>query len=158
MLLPTRKDPVLAPHWDPNLADDLSQEVVVRVCQFVLRNERTRITWALLEGFMKNVFREHCRQRHRASLQLDSYADLPDAEALPPGDMTEAEDTHQTIWALVRRLGVEERAVLIGRHYWGMNGTELARFLGIPRTTLIDRYNHAMDTLRRWLVERGVLL
>ena len=143
---------------DTHTADDLSQEVFARLCQFMLRQGSCKPSWRLVEGIMKNVFREHCRHKRRDARSLEPDCEIADARTPTPPETAGKGDTLETVQELVQRLGVEEQQVIVGRHYWGMNGTELAKFLGIPRTTLTERYNHAMDTLREWLTDRGVML
>lgn len=144
--------------WDANTADDLAQEVFARLCHAMWRDGPRKTPWRLVEGIMRNVLLEFFRRKAKSARPLDVDEDIPDTHLPTPAEMAEVGDTREVVWALVKMLGAEEQLLLVARHCWGMNGTELARFFGIPRTTLIGRYNHAMNTLREWLTERGVML
>jgi hypothetical protein len=45
---------------------------------------------------------------------------------------------------------------VVGRHFFSMTGRELAELTGLPRATVIDRYNRAIQMLRKTALERGL--
>ena len=105
---------------------------------------------------MKRVFLEYLRRRSKRLRGLTDGEDFPDVHALTPPESAEVKDAARVVRSLLGMLGPEERGIIVGLHYWDMNGRELAEFLCVPRTTLLDRYKYAMNTLRHWLTERGL--
>ena len=154
---------------DLHLAQDLRQEVFVRVARAAptyLAQDRFsswiyRIALRVAQTAMRKVGRERSRV-----VSLDSYEN-PDpglqvaplqVEAGRPGPIETMEE-HELVRLLqegVEELPEAERAVLVMRHYQGLNFREISEILDIPESTLKSRFYKAMERMKRYLRRQGV--
>ncbi len=68
-----------------------------------------------------------------------------------PERLVETEQTRQLVWQALGELTVEQRTVIIMRHFLEMNDTEITRELGRPLTTVQWRLKTARNRLREIL-------
>lgn len=130
---------------DRSLAEDLTQETMIRAIQRIAQySGRARFsTWLI--SIATNLFMDSLRrQKRERRLQEESVAmaDLP-AEA-PQAD-----------WAdLMHRLGELPRDVAVPvvlKHYYGYTYEEIAEWMGIPEGTVKSRIWGGIRVLRRGL-------
>lgn len=141
---------------DSALADDLSQEVFARLIDSVNEGCAIQKLWPYLLGIQRNVWLEHLRAKTREQMPLAN--DILDADRPGPAEVVETQDLHAQLRRLLEQMDAEEQAVIVGRHSFGMTGQQLSEWLSVPRRTLIDRYNRAMERLRRLALQHGVTL
>jgi RNA polymerase sigma-70 factor (ECF subfamily) len=84
--------------------------------------------------------------RHRRRLTVDIQA-LPNDIPVAGDDFISVGDRDQLERGF-RRLPPEQRALLVLRHYSGMEPTEIAELLGIPAGTARSRLHHAHRAMR----------
>ncbi len=141
---------------NPELAEDLAQEVFSRLCDVALRPQRSRddLPWKLVEGIMRNVFCEHLRKKRKAEV-LRSEVMVIDPDQ--PADVVELDEKRERIRELVHKLVPPEREIILARHFLGMDMAELVRFFGKPRSTLVDAYARGILRLREIAKDHGIL-
>jgi RNA polymerase sigma-70 factor (ECF subfamily) len=84
------------------------------------------------------------RARRRSSVRL---VDSHDGSLLASDDIQRVADRDR-IERGFERLTVDQRAVLVLRHYAGMSHAEIASALGVPEGTVASRLHHASRALR----------
>jgi RNA polymerase sigma-70 factor (ECF subfamily) len=139
---------------DRSLAEDLTQEVFLRVYQglpkFSLRSKFT--TW--LFQVTKNRVLDELRateRRPRASIALD---DIPPLEVLDaPFERLEAIDA---VWRSVESLNVDLKMALLLRDVVGMSYTEIADSLEITLATVKWRIYKAREEVQLALAREGI--
>ncbi|WP_033213589.1 RNA polymerase sigma factor [Kitasatospora phosalacinea] len=120
-------------------AADAMQEVFIAV----FRGLRGLRTPEALYGWVRVIaVRESLRvaRRHRREVAVPDLADLP-----ADGDAALARDVADVL----RRLGPEQRAVLVLRHVEGLDEQEVARLLRVPVGTVRSRLFRARQSFRR---------
>jgi RNA polymerase sigma-70 factor, ECF subfamily len=139
---------------DRSLAEDLTQEVFLRVFQglpnFSLRSKFT--TW--LFQVTKNRVLDELRateRRPRATVALD---DIPPLEVLDaPFERLEAIDA---VWRAVEALNVDLKMALLLRDVVGMSYTEIADSLEITLATVKWRIYKAREEVQLALAREGI--
>ena len=139
---------------DRSLAEDLTQEVFLRVFQglpkFTLRSKFT--TW--LFQVTKNRVLDELRateRRPRATVALD---DIPPLEVLDaPFERLEAIDA---VWRSVENLNTDLKMALLLRDVVGMSYTEIADALEITLATVKWRIYKAREEIQLALAREGI--
>ena len=137
----------------PEVAQDLCQEVFLRVyqCARQYREAGHFSTW--LYQIALNAARDHGRRQAREPLPLGDH-EPADKQASVDVRCFQAELT-QTVAQCVAELPAPLREVLVLRHYESLNFEEIARITGTPASTLKSRFAVALARLRGDLRERG---
>ena len=136
---------------DPKLAEELVQEVTLRVWRRAGRYDPERgapSSWIF--GIARNVAADLARARARAPLPV---AEPP--EEVAPWD----EERAWTAWEVARavaRLPEDQRRVVELTYANQMTQSEIAVELGIPLGTVKTRLYTALRKLRALFVERGI--
>ncbi len=129
---------------DADLAEDAVQAALITAWRDLrtLRDPDRFEPW--LHRILTNACYAEARRGRRWSaqirvLQLDDASDA--------GDILTVDDRDQLERAL-RRLTLEQRAVLVFHHYLDLSPPEVAERLGIPIGTVKSRLHYAMAALR----------
>jgi len=139
---------------DRTLAEDLTQEVFLRVYQglpkFSLRCKFT--TW--LFQVTKNRVLDELRASERRPRALVALEDIPPLEVLDaPVERLEEIDT---LWRAVENLNVDLKMALLLRDVVGLSYTEIADSLEITLATVKWRIFKAREEVQLALVREGV--
>jgi RNA polymerase sigma-70 factor, ECF subfamily len=139
---------------DRQLAEDLTQEVFVRVFQglpnFSLRSKFT--TW--LFQVTKNRVLDELRASERRPRNLVALEDAPPLEVLDaPFERLEAIDA---VWRAVENLTVDLKMALLLRDVVGMSYTEIADSLEITLATVKWRIYKAREEVQLALAREGI--
>jgi RNA polymerase sigma-70 factor, ECF subfamily len=139
---------------DRSLAEDLTQEVFLRVFQglpkFSLRCKFT--TW--LFQVTKNRVLDELRASERRPRALVALEDIPPLEVLDaPVERLEEIDT---LWRAVENLNVDLKMALLLRDVVGLSYTEIADSLEITLATVKWRIFKAREEVQIALVREGV--
>ena len=145
---------------DRNGADDLAQEVFVRV--FVHRRNYRRgskfSTWlfTIAANLAKNEIRRRVRRRNWFS--LDALQEMLGDSASQLADKTEGHDTglereqlRDEVGKAIATVPEKYRLALVLRDIEGLPYEEIAEVLGIPGGTVRSRINRARGMLKRKL-------
>ena len=144
---------------DPHRAEDLSQEVFLRVFRNArgYSGEAAVSTW--LFTIAANCATDHLRARGRRPLELGGSSpgdDVADQSAPQPIDGLILEEAWDGIASLLSELSEELRETLALRIYGELTFTEIGHLLGCPVSTAKTRVRLAIDTLRRRATLKGV--
>ena len=137
---------------DHKLAEELVQEVTFRIWRRASTfDERRGAASSWIFGIARNVAADLARERARRPLAL---ADPPrDQEAWD-------EDKAWEAWQVsleLKRLPRKQQEIIELAYVRNMTQAEVARTLGIPLGTVKTRLYAGLKSLRRSLVERGVV-
>jgi RNA polymerase sigma-70 factor (ECF subfamily) len=139
-------------------AEDVSQEVFLRVYRAADRIDPARDPGPWLATITHNVCRDHWRSRpHRLSHRtrsLDAAEDLGDSLADPsesPEAMRIRSEKEQVLLDALMRLPESLRAVVILHDYHGMDLEEVARAVGSKHAAIRKRHSRALAALRKEL-------
>jgi RNA polymerase sigma-70 factor (ECF subfamily) len=139
---------------DRSLAEDLTQEVFLRVFQglpnFSLRCRFT--TW--LFQVTKNRVLDELRANERRPRSYVALDDLPPLEVLDqPLEQVEAIDA---VWRAVERLNVDLKMALLLRDVVGLSYTEIADSLEVTLATVKWRIYKAREEVQLALAREGI--
>ena len=139
---------------DRSLAEDLTQEVFLRVFQglpkFSLRSKFT--TW--LFQVTKNRVLDELRASERRPRHLVALEDVPPLEVVDaPFERVEAVDA---VWRSVRELNVDLKMALLLRDIVGLSYTEIADSLEITLATVKWRIYKAREEVQLALAREGI--
>lgn len=143
---------------DNATADDLAQEVFTRFWEVCTVRGAPHDVQAFIGGVERIVFLEHLRSRKRWPTMVEDDVESRPALADAPPEAAGRLETVRIVRALLGRLEPLEQWLIVGRHFYEMTGRELADLSGMPRRTLMDRYNRAMERLRHMAVQEGLSL
>ncbi len=141
---------------DRNLAEDLTQEVFLRVFQgisgFSLRSRFT--TW--LFQVTKNRVLDELRALERRPRAIVNLDDIPPLEAVDaPFERVEAIDA---VWRAVEDLSVDLKMALLLRDVVGLSYTEIADSLEVTLATVKWRIYKAREEVQAALGREGITL
>jgi RNA polymerase sigma-70 factor (ECF subfamily) len=141
---------------DRNLAEDLTQEVFLRVYQglpgFSLRSRFT--TW--LFQVTKNRVLDELRALERRPRAVVALEDVPPLEAIDvPAERSESIDA---LWRAVERLNPDLKMALLLRDIVGLSYTEIAESLEITLATVKWRIYKAREEVQLALHRDGVVV
>ncbi|HEY8392809.1 MAG TPA: sigma-70 family RNA polymerase sigma factor [Capillibacterium sp.] len=135
---------------DPNLAQDLTQETMVKAIVHInqYRQEASFATWLISIG--ANLYRDGWRRQKREEKQ---YQTLYTAAYRSPPPATAGDNTIAIKEAL-RQLPLKKRTPLVLKYYYDFTYQEIAALLKIPVGTVRSRLHAAVRELRSILTER----
>ena len=139
-------------------ADDLTQEVFIRLCTALDKQREINNLWGFIRGIMKNVHLQHIRRHGRSINSERDISKIVDERSQCPAETAQHTDTIDMLIRLLGILDSEDQCLIVGRHFFEMTGNELAEYLHKPRRTVVDQYNRAMNKLRSLALERGLTL
>jgi RNA polymerase sigma-70 factor, ECF subfamily len=141
---------------DRALAEDLTQEVFVRVFQalprFSLRCKFT--TW--LFQVTKNRVLDELRARERRPQSVLAIEEAPRLEIVDPP--VERLETIEAVWRAVRELNPDLKMALLLRDVAGMPYNEIAESLEITLATVKWRIFKAREEVQQALAREGILV
>ncbi len=141
---------------DRSLAEDLTQEVFLRVFQGLSRfNSRSKFTTWLFQVTKNRVLDElrATERRPRAVVDLDDIAPLEVVDA--PFERLEAIDA---VWRAVERLNVDLKMALLLRDIVGLSYGEIAEALEVTLATVKWRIWKAREDVQLALAREGIEL
>lgn len=134
---------------DRTLAEDLTQETMIRAIQRIGQYSfRSKLsTWLI--SIATNLYLDHLRRYKREKrLQEEAAAfDLPAA----PGPDTEVADLLERLHALPRDVAMP----VILKHYYGYTYEEIAAMMAIPEGTVKSRIFNGIRALRKGMSGDG---
>lgn len=127
-------------------AEDLTQRTFLR-----LHGQRARLRDKGMTAYAltvaRNEFLQDRRKRGERNAAAESLALLPCA-APGPGETLDRKEEARALRDALFSLDVEQREVVQLRLYENMAWEQVAEVLGQPRTTLVSRYQAALEAMR----------
>lgn len=138
---------------DRATADDLTQEVFLRVMVGIQAGLEVEEEWAYLRGVMRNVMLEYIRSKRRRHLLSAEALSLVVSPERGPGAEMEEEDVLTAVRKLIEKLDPDEQAVIVGRYFFGCSNEELMQELNASYRTVTRKHHSALERLKS-LAER----
>jgi len=134
---------------------DISQNAFVKAHRGIrtLRSGQRFPSWlySILRNETTNFLKKAKRERFKTLDDPACIIELEDSEA---GDLEQTELCH-TVWEAIRSLPLEMQEILIMQHFQGLDYSEIAELLDIPRGSVASRLYRARAALRQKL--NGIL-
>ena len=139
---------------DPQHAEDVVQDVLVSVHRNWSKIVRQDVPDAYVRRMLVNActsfWRRAVRREHAAAdVQVAELVDRGGAVEDASGVLAE----RAQVMALLRRLPAKQRAVLVLRHYEGLNDSEVADVMGTSVQTVRSNVHRGLASMRRMLAE-----
>lgn len=141
---------------DATLADDLTQQTFIRLLTYDGDAPDNLRGWLLTVG--RNLAYDYFRSaqyRHEEAADFADNASIIPDNALTPEQITINADQQQTVAALLDRLPISQREVLVLRYYHDLPLAEIAGVVDAPVGTVKSRLFHALKKLKGHLMEVG---
>jgi RNA polymerase sigma factor (sigma-70 family) len=142
---------------DQAAAEDLAQEVFVRLCQQLAKGEVMANPWNYIKAVARNVFLEHLRAKKRQK-KFHALDELGAVTALSGPAETCSQELLEAVPPLLAHLSAAQRFLLVGRFYLGMTVRELAKTTGTSASTVVEHQNRALCRLQELASNRGIEL
>jgi len=128
----------------PQNAEDAVSQAVITAYQKIdsLRNP------AAFKAWMMKITARCCYDQLRRSKR-----ELPSADPIPPETGLFAEPLQDTLYAKLQRLSPGQARVLTLYYYEGFSTEEIAKILGVPRTTVSMRMSRGRAKLKAMIEE-----
>ena len=146
---------------DPAQAEDVTQEVFLKVHRALHRIDPERDPEPWLRTIVCNACREYWRgKHHRASRRSVSLQEIPDWEARHPRSTGTPEsaaiqsESHDALRRALRALPESLREVVVLFDYAGLSHKEIALALGASHAAVRKRYSRALAALSNMLRDR----
>lgn len=127
-------------------AEDVTQEVYIRLWQGAYRPEGKPMAWLLI--VTRNLALDCLRLRHANALPPNEL-DAAGCTSLEPGwNSAVTIEDRLLLETLLESLSEEERQVVVLHALWGLKHREIAAQLNLPLGTVLAKYNRALKKLR----------
>lgn len=151
---------LLASLRDVEVAEELTQECLLRACRSWsrFRGEAKAATWLMCIAV--NLQRDYWRRRHlrfelRHSVSFDEVCDsMPSREMSLEAQITAREQVTR-VWKAVTRLGEKQRTVFLLRFVEELMPTEIAEVTGMQVGTVKSHLFRALSKVRTKLAQAG---
>ncbi len=148
--------------WDRTLAEDFTQEVLVKVFRMAREWTPQAKFTTFLYRVAKNLWIDHVRsakvKRSGGSLdakvsknEADSFVQMLPDEVRPPDDDIERRETYGAIMAALEQLPGEQRMVFVLSEIEGMRYQEIGEIMDVPVGTVKSRMHSAVARLQTLL-------
>ena len=140
---------------DRLLAEDLSQEVFLRMMRSIRQYTYPRPFKPWLYMIATNLVRDHFKrvETRRVGSLADEQWDLMGDNTDGPDDALQLETETRAIVEALRQLPEHQREVLILRYYQSLSVHEIALALNIPEGTVKSRISIGLRRLRTLVME-----
>lgn len=148
---------------DQQTADDLFQETFIKVINSLRAGRYSEngkfISWVLriAHNQVIDYFRSGKRPNHITSEDA-GYDILNNSKLSDPNieDEMIQDQTQQDVRDLIERLPVEQREVVVLRHYMDMSFKEIAEQTGVSINTALGRMRYALINLRKMIEDKSI--
>ena len=139
------------------LAEDLRQEIFLRVCRAAGTYQPTAKFSTWLYRIATNLCLDTlAKQQHRKTIPIDSVSDDLDAKSIvhpvdKPDEIVERKEVERQVRVALERLPENLRVIVIMRYYDGLKFREIADILSCPVSTVKSRMAAGMRRLNQML-------
>lgn len=149
---------------DKELAEDLFQETFIKVIKTLrsgsYQEEGKFLPWVLRIGH--NLVIDHFRKNKRMPLVRDTEEhSIMDQIRLTDANVEEKMVTnqiHHQVRQLIEYLPLDQREVVIMRHYGNLSFKEIAEITNVSINTSLGRMRYALINLRKLISEKQLML
>lgn len=145
-----------------DIADDISQELFIKVIHSIKSGKYADngkfLSWALriAHNMVIDYFRS---QKQKSNVSIDGEINILNNKSLSEEAVEEKlinEQTENDIRKLVDHLPLEQREVVIMRHYLGLSFKEIAEQTGVSINTALGRMRYALLNMRKMINENNL--
>jgi len=150
---------------DTDLANDIFQETFIKIIDTFrgskYNEEGKFLQWALRIAY--NLCVDYFRKNKRrptvvtSTDEFDVFAFIKDNEGNEEDNMIRNQ-THGKIRQLIDALPMEQREVIVLRHYVDLSFKEIAELTGVSINTALGRMRYALINIRRMITEFQISL
>ena len=150
---------------DDQVADDIFQDAFIKVINTIrsgsYKEEGKFIQWVM--RIAHNLIIDHFRRNKRIPVVNNSSDEYDIFEMVRIADpsveeLIITEQIHQDVRALIELLPVEQKEVLMMRHYDNMSFKEIADATDVSINTALGRMRYALINLRKIVREKNIIL
>ena len=136
---------------DRSSAEDLTQDVFLRVHQALPRYREGHDPWPWLVSIARNLLVDALRSAQRMERPT---SDLEfEANQGEPSELVLRREKEDRVRRALARLPEDQRQTVLLRNFAGLSHAEIARQLGLSDLAVRKRYSRALATLARQLRE-----
>jgi RNA polymerase sigma-70 factor, ECF subfamily len=139
---------------DHHAAEELTQETflaALRACEGYRAEGKFRPwLYCIATNLARNEMTRGAREKARRGREDVDQQAVQDDRSDPTDELADRE-REEAVRSALTRLTLEERSVLVLRHYQGMRFADVARTLEVPEATVKSRMRYALAKLRRYL-------
>lgn len=149
---------------DSNVADDIFQELFIKVLNSIRADKYSDsgkfVSWVL--RIAHNMVIDHFRAKsQRVMVSTDTEYSILNNKSLVENTVEDkiiVEQTEKDVRKLVDFLPLEQKEVVIMRHYLGLSFKEIAEQTGVSINTALGRMRYALLNLRKLMVDNNITL
>jgi RNA polymerase sigma-70 factor (ECF subfamily) len=150
---------------DDQVADDIFQDAFIKVINTIrsgsYKEEGKFIQWVM--RIAHNLIIDHFRRNKRIPVVNNSSDEYDIFEMVRIADpsveeLIITEQIHQDVRALIELLPVEQKEVLMMRHYDNMSFKEIADATDVSINTALGRMRYALINLRKIVRDKNIIL
>ena len=138
---------------DPDRAQDALQESFLRLYQHNGTPIRDKRAWLLQVG--RNWLRDVARRKSNAAIPIEHMDEMA-VSPMEPSSLAQGRELHSQVREALRRLGVEDREVLVLRYSMGWSSNCIATALNATASAVDMRLSRARRRLGNILEKAGV--
>ncbi len=140
---------------DKNDAEDVSQEVLLAVCENIRKLREPRAFRVWLSKIISNQVRQHYKKQEKLGvvLNVEDYLEsiMEKNEDFLPLEYTESEETRRAVMSAVDALPTRQREAVFLRYYYGLSVNETAEAMGIDASSASKYISVAREKLKTGL-------
>jgi len=146
---------------NPTAAEDVSQEVLIRVCENIkyLREPKAFKVW--LSKIISNESNRYFtnNSKYGTVLSIDDYLETmtEDKEEFLPHECVENAEARSTVMDAISRLSVRQREAVMLHYYDGLNVTQVADVMGVTKQSVSEYLALSREKLKRELEKAGYM-
>jgi len=149
---------------DQSLAEDIFQEVFIKIINTLRQgrynHEGKFLQWALriAHNLCVDYFRRDKRRPHVSPTEEFDIFNVISLSDESPEQTIMRSQSHERVRFLIDQLPMEQREVVILRHYADMSFKEIAQLTRVSINTALGRMRYALINIRRMVEEKEMIL
>lgn len=147
---------VLAISGDPEVANDLLQDVFLRLYRFIDRVDTSRPLEPWLYRMAANLAYTWVKRNKRWMSPLDEMAEWLSGGKRTPHEVVEQKDDWDRIQAALTSLSLSQRVVVVLYYLNDLSLQDISEILEIPVGTVKSRLHYGRESLKKKLGVRGL--
>jgi RNA polymerase sigma factor (sigma-70 family) len=148
---------------DHDLSEDLFQETFIKIITSLrggkYNEEGKFLSWAMM--IAHNIVIDHFRVNKRMGVKVRETEEYSPFDVMPEKDLNSEQlmirqERHAKLRRMIELIPIEQREVLIMRHYGEMSFKEISKVLDINLNTCLGRMRYALIKMREMMTEHKI--
>lgn len=148
---------------DRELSEDLFQETFIKIIASLrggkYNEEGKFLSWAMM--IAHNIVIDHFRLNKRMGVKVRETEEFSPFDVMPERSLNAEQamirrEKHERVRRLIEQIPIEQREVLIMRHYGEMSFKEISQVLEINLNTCLGRMRYALIKMRDMMEEKKI--